>query len=104
MTPIWVATLTTAKEENMYLLINECNRYQLFKTEDEMLRKLKALTFEWCEDPRYEGDDFMALYHECLQNKNFGDIAMVYKINEDAPFTRFDYADVGQSFTLTRIL
>lgn len=90
----------------MYLL-RKNGQFELIEEKEAMLRRLRAITFEWCDSPSYIGEDFESLYQECLTNKNFGDIAEVYKItNLKKPSDCFPFAyvrKVGDAFILTRI-
>lgn len=90
----------------MYLLRNN-GQFELIEEKEVMLRRLRAITFEWCDSPSYVGKDFESLYQECLTNKNFGDIAEVYKItNLKKPSDRFPFAygrKVGDTFKMERI-
>lgn len=58
-----------------YFEIKECESY------DEMLDLLRKSTAVWCADSNYEGEDFETLFKECLEIKDFGDIAQVFEID-----------------------
>lgn len=58
-----------------YFEIKECKDY------DEVLNLLRKYTAFWCADSNYEGEDFETLFKECLENKDFGDIAQVFEID-----------------------
>lgn len=75
----------------------------------EVINILRKSTAWWCADEDYEGEDFETLFQECLENKDFGDIAQVYemdtyfKIGEKKMPCSLYTADKNIDFKLRRI-
>ena len=88
-----------------YLVLNKDNFEMVEDLQDVRVKALVA-TFEWCQSPTYEGDDWRELYNECMEEGDFGDIIKVYEIKpiKAKGFTEFEYCDVGDTFQLKRIL
>lgn len=88
-----------------YLVLNKDNLEMMDDLQDVQVKVLVA-TFEWCQSPNYEGDDWRELYNECMENADFGDIIKVYEITPIKAnyFKEFYYCDVGDTFQLKRIL
>ena len=49
----------------------------------DLMEKLLDLCREWCADPVYIGkaSEYYELFAYCLNNKDFGDICAVYKLD-----------------------
>ena len=88
-----------------YLVLNK-DKFEMMDNLQDVQTKALVATFEWCQDPAYEGDDWRELYKECMENADFGDIIKVYEIKpiKAKDFTEFDYCDVGDKFQLKRVL
>lgn len=87
-----------------YLVLHN-DKFELMDNMQDVRVKALVATFEWCQDPNYEGDDWKELYQECLRDKDFGDIIKIYEIvTNEENFVEFYYCDVGDTFTLKRIL
>lgn len=76
---------------------------------EEVISLLRKSTAAWCADEDWKGEDFETLYQECLENKDFGDIAQVYKVDtyfkvrgEKVPCSLYT-ADRDTDFKLKRI-
>ena len=55
---------------------------------EEVISLLRKNTAFWCADENYQGEDFETLFQECLETRDFGDIAQVYEVD-----TYFKVAD-----------
>lgn len=78
------------------------NEIYLVDTWDEVIRLVKNATFAWCNDPIYEGCPWDELFHECLKDKDFGDIVNVFEVQNDQMEILFP--ERGQTFEIKRIL
>lgn len=63
-----------------YLIRNGFGLKEVEKYE-EVINILRKYTASWCADKDYHGEDFETLFQNCLENKDFGDIAQVYEID-----------------------
>ena len=64
----------------MYLVCSD-RGLNNFETLEEVKSFLKSVTFDWCLDENYEGENWEELYNECLEEAWFGDIAKVFEID-----------------------
>ena len=90
----------------MRFLVLHKDKFETMDNLQEVQTKALVATFEWCQDPAYEGEDWLALYKECMEDADFGDIIKAYEIVpiKAKDFTEFDYCEVGDTFQLKRIL
>ena len=52
-----------------------------FENFKEVKKELLIATFTWCQNDNYSGDSYKTLYKQCLKNKNFENIAQVFKVD-----------------------
>lgn len=64
-----------------YLVNSDYFGIKEFEEYDEVLNFLRQCTAFWCADPSYDGEDFETLYKECLEARDFEDIAQVFKVD-----------------------
>lgn len=66
----------------MTYLINSVFGLEEEESYENVLNTLRKCVACWCADDLYQGEkDFEALFQQCLENKDFGDIARVYKVD-----------------------
>ena len=90
----------------MKFLVLHNDTFEMMDNLLEVQTKALVATFEWCQDPTYEGSDWRELYNECMENADFGDIIKAYEIKpiKAKDFTEFNYCEVGDTFQLKRVL
>ena len=86
----------------MYILFDTKGDTHIIEEEDELKRELLNLCFAWTNDSLYHGKmDYSALFNWCLEKRDFGDIAQVFKCNKSN--LDFSLIEVGETVSLTRI-
>lgn len=94
--------LKTRKGANMYILFDTNEDIHLIDDENELMHELWNLCFAWTNDERYCGDmNYNALFISCLKERDFGDIAQVFKCDKSS--SDFLLVEVGETVPLTRI-
>lgn len=94
----------------MSYLVNSEFGIKEYEDYDEMLNFLRQCTAFWCTNPSYDGEDFETLYTECLEARNFEDIAQVFKVDTYFLIGRHEIpcelycADKNTTFKIERIL
>ena len=83
----------------MYILFDTEENAYFIDDENELRRELLNLCFAWTNDGRYHEEmDYKALFNECLEKHDFGDIAQVFEFSRD-----FSLIEVGETVSLKRI-
>lgn len=88
----------------MYLLCHDYN-CEMIKDEKELMKRLLALTFEWCQEEYYKGPSYKELFDEAVANRNFAGIAQVFSIKPivTTDYNNFPTCETGKRFLLERV-
>ena len=90
----------------MAYLVQTDSKFTHIEDMGELMRFLGHRVDEWCDIPLDQNNDSaLDLFINCLRDKDFGDIATVYEIipaDKEAPY--FDCSDIGNTFTLKRVM
>ena len=82
----------------MYILFDTEGDTHIIEEEDELKRELLNLCFAWTNDSLYHGKmDYNTLFNWCLEKRDFGDIAQVFKCGK----SNFDFSGVGVGETVS---